>query len=206
MRTIRWFLLGALSVCALAALAGAVFVMSARGFSAREQPTGVERWLARLARNAALPADAKLRRNPIPDTPEVLAEARAHWADHCAGCHANDGSGDAQIGKRTYPPSPDMRLSETQKLTDGELFYIIQNGVRLTAMPAWASNSEHGEHDSWKLVRFIRHLPQLTIDEKKEMEKLNPKGPADLEEEEQEQRFLKGESDNDRPNEHQHHH
>ena len=205
MQKVRWLLLGAISACGLTALAGAAWVFNARGFSAREHPTGMEERLARLAHRAAIPADAKQRRNPIPDSSEVLAEARAHWADHCAGCHANDGSGDTQIGKRTYPPSPDMRLAETQELTDGELFYIIQNGVRLTAMPAWASNSEHGEHDSWKLVRFIRHLPQLTFDEKKEMEKLNPKGPGDLLEEQQEEQFLKGESDNDRPIEHHHH-
>ena len=55
-----------------------------------------------------------------------------------------------------YPPAPDMRRAETQQLTDGELFYIIQNGVRLTGMPAWGGSggdvSAHDEEDSWKLV------------------------------------------------------
>ncbi|MEO7144714.1 MAG: c-type cytochrome [Bryobacteraceae bacterium] len=67
----------------------------------------------------------------------MLADARAHWADHCAACHANNGSGDTAMGKHTYPPTPDMRQAETQNLTDGELFYIIQNGSRLTRMPSW---------------------------------------------------------------------
>lgn len=206
MRTIGWFFLGGISAVVLVVLGAAGFVLSAQGFSAREQPTSVERWIARLMRDSAIPGEARRRTNPIPNTPEVLAEARAHWADHCATCHANDGSGDTQIGKRTYPPSPDMRLPETQQLTDGELFYIIQNGVRLTAMPAWAGNSEHNEHDSWKLVRFIRHLPDLTFEEKKQMEHLNPRSPEEIQEEEQEQRFLKGESDNDPSIEHHHHH
>jgi mono/diheme cytochrome c family protein len=185
-----------------------VLVYTAHGFSAREEPSAVERWVARRVRMAAVPANASAMANPAPDTPEVLAEARAHWADHCASCHGNDGSGDSMMGHRTFPPAPDMRLPETQQLTDGELFYIIQNGVRLTAMPAWGelnhNTSEHDELDSWKLVRFIRHLPKLTFEEKKEMEKLNPKGPEDRQEEEEEEKFLRGEDTNGQT-EHHHH-
>lgn len=179
--------------------------MTARGFSAREEPSAVERWVARRVRLAAVPADAANKTNPVPNTPEVLAEARAHWADHCASCHGNDGSGDSLMGKRTYPPAPDMRKAETQQMSDGELFYVIQNGVRLTAMPAWGSGSAHDELDSWKLVRFIRHLPDLTFEEKKEMEKLNPKGPDDRKEEEEEEKFLRGEDSNVQQSEHHHH-
>ncbi len=68
-----------------------------------------------------------------------------------------------------YPPAPDMRQAGTQNLTDGELFYIIQNGIRLTGMPSWGSGTSRDEQDSWKLVRFIRHLPKLTADEEREM-------------------------------------
>ena len=210
MHRFRWFLLGLLSACGIALIGGAILIRATRGFSAREQPTMAERWIARQARAGAFPADAIGRKNPVPKTDAVLAEARAHWADHCAICHANDGSGDVQIGKRTYPPAPDMRLTPTQQLTDGELFYIIQNGVRLTAMPAWGggsgkAGSEHDEEDSWKLVHFIRHLPDLTFEEKKAMEKLNPKSPGDLKEEEEEEKFLRGESTNEPQTEHHHH-
>jgi mono/diheme cytochrome c family protein len=205
MNRLGWFLLGAISLFAFAFAAGAAFVLRAHGFSASEQPSNVERWIARKARSAALSSDARTRANPISSSPEVLAEGRAHWADHCAVCHANDGSGNTQMGKRTYPPAPDMRLPATQQMTDGELFYIIQNGVRLSAMPAWGSGSGHDEQDSWKLVHFIRHLPALTVDEKKEMEKLNPKSPDELKEEEEEEKFLKGEETNEHPIEHHHH-
>jgi mono/diheme cytochrome c family protein len=200
-----YFVLGAVAVGAAAVAAGALFIMNSHGFSASEPPTPVERWIARAARSVAIPSDARTRTNPVADTPEVLAQARAHWADHCAVCHGNDGAGDTQMGKRTYPPAPDMRLPETQQMTDGELFYIIQNGIRLTAMPAWGGGSGHDEEDSWKLARFIRHLSQLTVEEKKEMEKLNPKGPDDLKEEEEEEKFLKGEDTNAHPIEHHHH-
>ena len=203
MQKVQWFVLGAASVCGLVVLAGTLLELNARGFSAREQPAQVERWLARLARATAIPTEAKRRANPIPDTPEVLAEARAHWADHCAGCHANDGSGDTTMGKHMYPPAPDMRQSATQRLSDGELFFVIQNGVRFTGMPGWGGGSGHDEEDSWKLVRFIRHLPELRVEERKQMEKLNPKSPDERKEEEEEENFLKGEGGNETP---QHHH
>ena len=71
-------------------------------------------------------------------------------------------------------------------------------------MPAWASSSAHDEQDSWKLVYFIRHLPQLTLEEKQEMQKLNPKAPDDLKEEEEEKKFLEGQGEAE-PHEHHHH-
>jgi mono/diheme cytochrome c family protein len=202
---LRWFFLGVFSVGAVAILIGLVLIRQGEGFSAREQPTAMERWIARQARALAMPAEAKSRMNPIPNSPEALEEARAHWCDHCFSCHANDGSGDTVMGKHLYPPAPDMRLPTTQQLTDGELFYIIQNGIRLTGMPAWGSGSAHDEEDSWKLVHFIRHLPQITLEEKKAMEKMNPKSPDDLREEQEEERFLRGEESHDSTPEHHHH-
>jgi cytochrome c553 len=202
MTRLLWCLIGALSMCAVAV---GVVLMNAHGFSARAQPSRFETWFARRVRSAAVPPDARRLVNPVPDTPEVQAEARAHWADHCATCHANDGSGDTAMGKRTYPPAPDMRLAPTQQMTDGELFYIIQNGIRFSGMPAWGGGSDQDAASSWKLVRFIRHLPQLTWEEKQEMQKLNPKSPDEIKEEEEEEKFLKGET-NDEPQTHKHHH
>ena len=75
-------------------------------------------------------------------------------------------------------------------MRDGELFYIIENGIRLSGMPAWAS--DHGEDDSWKSVHFIRHLPQLSSSEQKEMEKLNPKSPDEWQQTQEEAAFLAG--------------
>jgi len=160
------------------------------GFSARDQPSAVEAMLARRMRALSVPGSARDAKNPIAVTPEVLTEARAHYADHCATCHANDGSGTTEIGQNLYPKAPDMRLPDTQALTDGEIYYIIHNGIRLTGMPAWGSEEE--DQDSWKLAHFIRHLPTLTDAELREMEKLNPKSPADLAEEKEAEEFLSG--------------
>jgi len=172
-----------------------------RGFSARQRPTILETFVARAMRRLAVPASLKNARNPISSSPEVIAEARSHFADHCASCHANNGSGDTQLGQNMYPKPPDMRQPATQMMTDGELYSIIHNGVRLTGMPAWGQ--ENDDPDSWKLVLFIRHLPYLTPAEEAEMEDLNPKSPAELREEKEEEDFLKGGAP---PQEHHHTH
>src|SRR5690349_12514141 len=104
MHRLRWFLAGAFAVVVVLICGSLVWISQARGFNAREQPAAVESWIAHWMRNAAMPSGAAARNNPIAGSPEVLSEARAHWADHCASCHANDGSGDTLTGKRTYPP------------------------------------------------------------------------------------------------------
>ena len=193
MPKLLWFFLGVITLAVALAASGLIFLQtSVNGFSARAQSSAVERWAARRIRALATPTGARERANPVPDSPQILAEARAHWADHCATCHANNGSGDTEMGKHLYPPAPDMRQADTQNLTDGELFYIIQNGIRFTGMPAWGNGTARDEEDSWKLVRFIRHLPHLTPAEEKEMEELNPKTPQELKEEQEEREFLNG--------------
>lgn len=174
-----------------AAIAGWLAIR--RGFSAREKPSAIEALVARSARSLAVPAKAKNMKNPYTATPPIMAEARSHFADHCAICHANDGGGQTPIGQNLYPKAPDMRLPGTQKLTDGELYYTIHNGIRLTGMPAWGEPEPDKDDDSWKLVLFIRHLPQMTPEEMKEMERFNPRPPAETEEEQAEQEFLSGE-------------
>ena len=131
---------------------------------------------------------------------------KAHFANHCALCHANDGSGRTEIGQNLYPKAPDMRLPGTQQLTDGELFSIIHNGIRLTGMPAWGNADEKADEDSWKLVHFIRRLKDLTPEEIKEMEGMNPKSPAELEEERADRQFLAGEDTPTTPSTTTHHH
>jgi len=99
------------------------------GFSAQEQPMEIEVVFARQLRHLAMPEAQKLMRNPVPASDEVLAEARIHFADHCASCHGNDGRGAPVIGQNFYPRTPDLTAMETQSFSDGELFYIIENGI-----------------------------------------------------------------------------
>ena len=158
-----------------------LWVVKNHGFSAREKPSQIEAWLARHARRIATPADAKNLRNPYRATEENLAPARHHFVEHCSSCHALDGSGNTVFGRNMYPKVPDLRDQETQKLTDGELFYIISNGVRFTGMPAFGG--EDNPEEIWKLVLFIRRLPNLPPEELKEMERVSTgatsEGPAE---------------------------
>ena len=185
---LKWLLLW-LAGIALLLIAALGLMMIRRGFSARDKPTWMEAFAASSVRSLAVPAKAKRMSNPVPNTAENLTEARAHWSDHCAVCHGNDGKGNTTIGKNLYPKAPDMNLPATQNMTDGELYYTIQNGIRLTGMPAWGKAVDTDE-DSWKLVHFIRHLPQLTPEDEQEMERLNPKGPQERQEEQEEEQFL----------------
>lgn len=181
---------GGLALLALlaAAVAGAVAVR--RGFSTHEEPSALEAWAARAARSLAVPARVEALKNPVVETPETHAEAKAHWADHCAGCHANDGSGQTSVGQALYPRAPDMRTRATQDLSDGELYGIIQNGIRLTGMPAWGEPGDEANRESWALVHFIRRLPRLPREEIEEMKGLNPRSRHELLEEQREEEFL----------------
>lgn len=182
-----------LGVMAAAVLVGmAAFAsMIRRGFSAHDQPSRLEVTMARAMRHWAVPSDLRDMRNPVPLTAQVVAEGRAHFADHCAGCHGNDGKGGG-MGRQMYPKSPDMTLEATQSLSDGELFSIIENGVRLTGMPGFGSGTAESAYGSWGLVHFIRHLPKLTAEELAEMQKLNPKSPAEWQQMQAEEAFLAG--------------
>ncbi len=157
---------------------------------ARQAPSKAEAALARRFRSLSVPSNAAQSKNPFVSSTELLQESARHFADHCASCHGNDGSGNTEIGRNLYPPAPDMRLAATQQLSDGELYYIIHNGVRWTGMPAWGDPDN--DQDSWKLVLFIRHLPSLTAAELRDMERFNPKSAVDREEDKEEQEFLNG--------------
>jgi mono/diheme cytochrome c family protein len=162
------------------------------GISAKREPWPLEERLAEAGWRFLIPPAAREAVNPVPASPEVLRDGLEHFADHCAVCHGNDGTGDTMIGRRTFPPAPDMRLGRTQSLTDGELFYAIEQGVPWTAMPAWGAGTPESEQESWKLVRFIRHLPLLKPEELTDMEKLNPKSAAEQARDREIEDFLKG--------------
>jgi mono/diheme cytochrome c family protein len=166
--------------------------MIRRGFSARDRPSAAEVFVAQRMRRWAIPAKARKMTNPFADSAEAVQAGRAHFADHCASCHGNDGRGKTEIGLNLYPKAPDMWGKDTQSLSDGELFYIIKNGVRLTGMPAWGKDTSEDDQASWHLVSFIRHVPWITPKELEEMRALNPVSPMEMKERDAERDFLEG--------------
>jgi mono/diheme cytochrome c family protein len=172
---------------------GGLWYFVSRGFSARTPPSSAEAFVARNLRWFAIPRGTRDLKNPIASSPEVLHEAMEHFADHCAFCHGPDGGGQTQIGRGLYPPPPDMRTAITQQMSDGEIYSIIRNGVRLTGMPAFGDDSDDQDLDSWKLVLFIRHMPEMKPEEIEHMETMLPKSPMELQQQDEIEKFLKGE-------------
>ena len=130
------------------------------------------------------------------------------YRQQCEICHGTGGP-ITPTAQGMFPRPP--QLLHGKGVTDdpaGETYWKVKNGIRLTGMPAFGgAGSEHGNTDSsWKLVRFIRHLPALTPEERLEMEKYNPKGLEDREEEEKEKNFLNGAPAKPSPRPEQHHH
>ena len=187
----RRIAVGVLAVVGAVAIACGVWLF-AGGIGARRAPGSAETYLARALRHRAIPRSARNAANPFPGTAEVLQEGRSHFADHCASCHGNDGRGATELGRNLSPRVPDMTAKETQTLSDGELFFIIKNGVRLTGMPAWGRNTPEDDAASWKLVAFIRHLRALTPVELEEMKAMNPVSRAELQEQREIESFLEG--------------
>ena len=138
-----------------------------------------------------VPSHAKTAPNPVADADAVRTEGAEHWADHCAVCHGSDGSGATKLSRHMFPPVPDFGSPRIQGLTDGELFYAIEQGMPWTGMPAWTTGTDEGARESWALVRFIRHVPALTSDEIAHIEALMPKSPADLKQAQEIEDFLK---------------
>jgi mono/diheme cytochrome c family protein len=199
-------LIGTLAgVGALAIVAG--LALAVTGVATHKPPPALEVTLARTARHYLIPVAQRNRSNPVPASVEWMAEAERHWADHCAVCHGNDGRGDTAIGRGLYPRAPDMTLPATQDLSDGELLWIIEHGVKLTGMPAWGTaDPDDDDRESWELVHFVRHLPNITKEHLRAMEKFNPISREELDRQLAIERFLSGEETEPPPSEHGDHH
>lgn len=164
--------------------------MLRKGFSSMDEPSAMESFMATTMRRYAVPSNLKNAKNPLPVTAEIVGEGRSHFADHCASCHGNDGKGQTSMGPKMYPRVPDMTLPATQSQSDGQLFATIENGIRLTGMPAFGEGNAESAYGSWGLVHFIRHLPKITAEELAGMEKLNPKSPEEWQQLQEEEAFL----------------
>jgi mono/diheme cytochrome c family protein len=129
------------------------------GCTAGKQPSEEETRLANAAKDVATPLEAGKMKNPLPETDDVVSQGQEVFLGSCAQCHGADAHGDTDVGRNMYPPAMDLSSSHVQHWSDAELFWIIQNGVRLTGMPSWKSSIS--DSDTWKLARFIHNLPRL---------------------------------------------
>ena len=155
-----------LALLLAAGLAGGVLTLAVmRGFAATAEPTRLEMVAARTIRNLAIPRAARRLVNPLDPTSTNLELGREDFLARCAGCHGRDGSANTAMGHNLYPRVPDLRAPLTQSLTDGEIHYVIENGVQLTGMPAWGAPHQKSGDDSWALTLFVRSMRPLTGNE-----------------------------------------
>ncbi len=163
------FLLGVVTgLLGLAAAAALVIASGIFPVGATIAPSDLERRLAMLTVDRSVARRAPRAPNPIAATPEALAGGLAHYRAMCVTCHGAPGVDPSEIGEGLNPPAPDLTLARVQKRPDGELFWLVQNGIRMTGMPAFGPT--HGEEEIWKIVTFLRHLPELTPEEAKALE------------------------------------
>src|SRR5271156_2902596 len=145
-----------LMLAAISAMLGALL----QGCTADKPPSHEEKSLANAAKDVVIPLEAGNKKNPLPESDEVVSQGQEVFLGSCAQCHGADGRGDSNIGPKMDPPAMDLSSSHVQHWSDAELFWIIRNGVRLTGMPAWRSSIS--DNDTWKLARFIHNLPRIS--------------------------------------------
>jgi predicted CXXCH cytochrome family protein len=157
-----------LAVAGFVAIAGlGAIVLKWRGFRASSRPSAVETAVSRSLRDFAISAKDRNMKNPVAGDSVALQQGREDFLARCASCHGVDGRGLTPIGANTYPRVPDLHAKPTQDLSDGEIHYIIENGIQLTGMPAMPSSHTGTAAESWKLVSYIRSLRSLTPTEAK---------------------------------------
>src|SRR5574337_1927001 len=137
--------------------------------TAHKQPSKVETALANMAKDVVIPIEAENLKNPQSAIPEVIRQGREIYVQSCAICHGADAHAATELGRAMYPPAMDLTSPHVQHWTDAELFWIIQNGVRLTGMPSW--KSIRTTQQTWHVVNFIKALP--TIEPGLEAEKVS---------------------------------
>jgi mono/diheme cytochrome c family protein len=96
--------------------------------------------------------------NPITATNETIADGREHFGHHCGICHGLDGEATGvPFADKMSPPVPSLSSKDVQDYKDGQLKWIIENGINPSGMPAWKGTLS--DEEMWKVVGFLRHLP-----------------------------------------------
>ena len=159
----RLFLVPAL----VALCAGIVLAAGLVDFSASTPPSRVEERLATFALNRSIAAHAPKTVNPLAASPAAASAGLVLFRTHCVMCHGAPGVDPTEAGASLNPPAPGLTLPRVQKRPDGELFYIVSHGVKMTGMPSFSG--ARSDQEIWELVAALRHLPRLTDEEKRQL-------------------------------------
>jgi len=150
-RTPLAFLLGTLSALLLMLLG-----MVLRGAQARPAAKW-EAWMTGVAKHRIL-VRGKAAANPLTATTKNIGDGREIVSHYCFACHGFDGQGTGVPFFETMsPPIPSLASPNVQAYSDGQIYWIIENGIWPSGMPA--SRGILNENEMWSLVLYIRHLP-----------------------------------------------
>ena len=144
------------------------FVIAATGsfdVAAKSGEGKFEKKVATFTLMRSVARRAPKEKNPFPESPELLRSGLAHYKENCVMCHGAPGVEETEAAMGLNPPAPDLTLPAIQNMSDGELYWIVANGIRMTGMPAFSLT--HKKEEIWHLVAFVRHLPQISADEQK---------------------------------------
>ena len=125
-------------------------------------PGFIEQTLAPWALDRSVETRASKMKNPFASDLATVAAGLAHYRENCVMCHGAPDIKRSGFAKGFNPPAPTLNLEDDTP--DSELFWFIKHGIRMTAMPAFGLTLNDDE--IWKTVAFIRHLPDLTDQEK----------------------------------------
>lgn len=122
-----------------------------------KQPSSVETSVANGVKHH-LTVRNKGEKNPLPNTTETIAAGRKAFGYYCVSCHGLDGQATGvPFADRMSPPVPSLASAEVQSYTDGQLKWIIDNGVYPSGMPA--SKGMLSDEEIWSIIHFVRNLP-----------------------------------------------
>ena len=97
-------------------------------------------------------------KNPLPDTPGNIDGGRIAFSHYCAACHGLDAQNTGvPFADRMAPPVPPLNSPQVQAYTDGQLHWIMDNGISPSGMPG--SKGILTDRELWSIVVYIRHLP-----------------------------------------------
>ena len=149
-----------LSAALLVVVGGGAFVYSgAFNVAANDPHWSVTTWILDNARIRSIKAHAAgIAAPPGYDEQAKVVGAVGHYAEHCAVCHGGPGVKRGAIAEGMYPQPPDL-TNVAHKYAAGELFWILQNGIKMSAMPSMADD---GPEMLWATVAFLQKLPGLS--------------------------------------------
>ncbi|HKC25231.1 MAG TPA: cytochrome c [Thermoanaerobaculia bacterium] len=136
--------------------------------AATAPPFPLEQKLAPWTLDRSVAKRAAALQNPVSKDPAALAAGLDHYRENCVVCHGAPGVEMGEAGKGLNPPPPLLDAPAVQSRTDGQMFWIVKNGIRMTGMPAWGPT--HKDEEIWHIVAFMRHLPQITGAEKAKLQ------------------------------------